>query len=258
MSALRKILTNFFKGSNMKCSEIRRKFFLKLINVFYCSLFPCFYNLLFCFFSVPYASPIPKASTSNQNWKPNWNSNLKRVRCDLIADYKLAIAAEDKYESKEEKGPWQLIKTLTTACRPISRPVIGGGEKPIENGSQAQIADIRPPWPNRRCWPLISTHVSPLLTTFRPLKHRWKPLSTWTLGLCRNYTFLFIIAPVIVTPELSITCEAYPPVHRYSTEVRLSLSIRNYDRRHIRRAHKVIVPHAKVMEVFGIVNNSKL
>jgi len=49
------------------------------------------------------------------------------VRCDLIADYKLAITVEDKYESKEEKyeagglvlgttkSPWQLIKTLTTA-----------------------------------------------------------------------------------------------------------------------------------------------
>jgi len=46
-----------------------------------------------------------KPSTSNQNWGPksNSNSNLKRVRCDLIADYKLAITVEDKYESKEEK-----------------------------------------------------------------------------------------------------------------------------------------------------------
>jgi len=66
------------------------------------------------------------------------------VRCDLIADYKLAITVEDKYESKEEKyeagglvlgttkSPWQLIKTLTTA-QPAKR---FSGNRKLRSGAK--------------------------------------------------------------------------------------------------------------------------
>jgi len=148
------------------------------------------------------------------------------------------------------KSPWQLIKTLTTA-QPAKR--FSGNRKPRSGAKKSPSKmEARPKSPT-------SAHLGQIGGAGRLSA----PTCRFPAIKARHLNFGLV--PQLHLPLRNHNCHsgvidylsglsARP--HRHSAEVRLSLSIRNYDRRHIRRAHKVIVPQKKIREVFSIINNS--